>query len=338
VGIISSVAIGAMIGVLLIGPYEPVDLVFPGARGTGGAVMVEDFGARSIPDRFSYDGQQVYLTARYFPAMEDASAAGVAEYRMRRILQPALASVAGDGDRLVLVLTALGVIGVGLGASGLADLAARHGRDPRLAYAATVAFAFPAIITTTEPVAFGLGFIGLALADRRRLGWAVAVFALAGLARETALVMALAAALALAAERRWREAVAIAVLPALPLAVWIAILGAQVPPGDEESSAFLGFLDAPALGTFDVIACVTTVLLLVIGIVAWRDTPAAAWTAIGFLACCLFYVGDQYWWHAFPRVSAAGAALGLAGVARTLGDRWPRGPAPDRVGVSEPAR
>jgi hypothetical protein len=307
-----------MLGALLVGPYEPADLVFPGARGTGGAVMTEDFGADAIPDRFSYDGQQVYLTARYFPTMDDASDIGVAEFRMRRILQPALASIGGEGSAVVLLLSALGVVGVGLGAFGLADYASRHRRDPRLGYAAAVALAFPAIITTTETVAFGLGFVGLALADRRRIGWAIVAFSLAGLSRETALVMALAAALALVAERRWRHAALLAVVPWLPFLAWSAILRAQVPADTYESSAFLGFLDTPSLSGFDILASMATVVLLVIGVVSWRDARAAALTAAGFLACCVLYIGDQYVWHGFPRVSAAGTALGLAGSAAAV--------------------
>jgi hypothetical protein len=319
VGVTSAIAIGVMLGVLLLGPYEPVDLVFPGSRGTGGTVMIEDFGASAIPDRLSYDGQQVYLTARYFPTLEDASDIGVAEFRMRRILQPALASIGGEGESVVLLLSALGVVGVGLGAFGLADYASRHGRDPRVGYAAAVALAFPAIITTTETVAFGLGFVGLALADRRRLGWAIIAFSLAGLSRETALVMALAAALALASEREWRGAALVAVVPWLPFLAWSAILRAQVPADTYQSSAFLGFLDTPTLSRLDIVVSVATVVLLVVGVVTWWDARAAAWTAAGYLACCALYIGDQYVWHGFPRVSAAGIALGLAGPASTLG-------------------
>ena len=315
VGIASAVASAAILAVFLLsGAYEPVDLLFPGQRGVGAEITARDFGLERLPDRFSYDGQEIYVIARELPDLDAASDAGVLAFRMRRILQPAIASIPPPGTPTVLTLAGLNVLGVGLAAGALADLAARHGRDPRGGYAAAVMLSFPLIITTTEPLAFGLGLFGLALVDRSRWGWATAALALAGLSRETALVMAVAAALTLV----WRghRAVAFALLAGstLPLAVWSLWLGQQVPADTYRSSKLLGFLDMPAPSLVDVLSCSAAVVLMVAGVWRWRDVPLLALTSLGFLACCAFYIGDQYQFHGLPRVSAAAMAIGAAGL------------------------
>ena len=102
------------------------------------------------------------------------------------MLLPLLASPGGTGNSVVILITAWNLLGLGLAAWGLADLARRHGRDPRLGYAATLALAFSMMIGTNEPLAFGLGFAALALYDRGQLVPAAGLLALAGLGRETA--------------------------------------------------------------------------------------------------------------------------------------------------------
>jgi hypothetical protein len=170
-------------------------------------------------------------------------------------------------------------------------------------------------LPTTEPLAFGLGLLGLAWADRGRLVPAIAVLGLAGLGRETALVMAIAAGLVVARRTSWRAGAAVALLPVLPFGAWAVRLRQLVPADTYRSTTLLGFLDLPDQTAFDVIACVVTIALMLVAIWRWRDVPVLWLTAAGFLAACAFYIGDQYQWHGLPRVSAVGVALGLAAVA-----------------------
>ena len=322
VGLMGAGAITAVLVVLVaFGPLEVVDLVAPGRAGSGGDVMVQDFGAASIPDGFAYDGQTVYLGARALPDLDAAiQAVPGPEFRLRRVLVPLLASLGGTGNTIVLLITLWGVVGLGLATWGLADLAARAGRDPRLGYAATAALAFPTVIGTSEPLAFGLGFAGLALAARSRLAWAAVALALAGLARETALVFAVALALDLLLDRRIRAAVAVALGSMAPFVAWNALLQSRVTAPPAESTDLFGFLHLPPLDAVDVAVSGAAVVLMVAAIPTWRGVRQLQLVAAGFLACCVVYIGDQYQWHGLIRVSGAAVALGLAG----LGDRWLR--------------
>jgi hypothetical protein len=326
-GIASAIALGIVIAVMLIGRYDPVELLVPGSKSIGGEVMKDDFGADAIPDRYAYDGQRQYLIARFFPDMSAAADIRVDEFRMRRVLQPAIASLGGEGSAVVLLLLVLGVLGTGLAAGGLADVAARHGRDARVGFAAPVALAFPTIICTTEPLAFGLAFVGLALTERRRYALAIAAFGLAGLTRETALVMAFAAALAVLLRREVRPALGLALLSPLPFVAWAVILRTQVTAQPYKAAQLFGFFDLPRLTTVDIVIALVTVALLVVGIARWRDVPVLWITSAGFLASCLLYRGDSYPWEAFARLSAAGIAIGLAGLAPTTPSPTARSPA-----------
>lgn len=323
IGVASAAAATIVLAALLLsGAMEPVDLLFPGARGQA-QVLIEDFGAEAVPDRFSYDGQDIYVIAREMPDVAQASRDGIPAFRMRRILQPLIAWPAPAGTATVLALVLSNVVGLGLAAGSLADLAARHGRQPLTGYAAVPALAFSLIITTSEPIAFGLGLLGLALVDRARLIPAVAVLGLAALGRETALVMAIAAGVAVARERSWLAGAAVAGLPIVPFGIWVLWLDRLVPADTIQSSTLFGFLDLPDLTTLDVVSVVATVALMVLAVWRWRDVPLAWLTAAGFLAACSFYIGDQYQWHGLPRVSAVGVALGLAALlpAARSGDR-----------------
>jgi hypothetical protein len=323
IGVASAMAAALALVVLLAsGMLEPVDLLFPGARSFGTPTLVDDFGAAAVPDRFSYDGQEIYFIARNMPNVQQTSRDGIAEFRLRRILQPLLAWPAPAGNATIFVLVLTNLVGLGLAAGALADLAARHGRDPRVGYAACIALVFPLAITTTEPLAFGLGLLGLALVDRRRLVAAVAALGLAGLSRETALVMAVAAGLEVARIRSWRLGALVAAVPVLVFAGWAVRLRQLVPSGPQPSE-LLGFLDLPAQSPLDVVTLVVTLTLMVVAVWRWRDVPLLWLTAAGFLGACAFYVGDSFQWEAFVRLSAVGIALGLAALMPS-GDCVPR--------------
>lgn len=319
VGIVSGVAAGIVLAIFLLsGAMHPVDLLFPGGRSAGADLVVQDFGPEAVPDRFSYDGQEMYVIAREFPDVESARGEGIGQFRIRRVLQPLMVWPLPRGDATVLALALTNVLGLALAAGALADLSARHGRDARLGYAACAALAFPLVITTTEPLAFGLGLLGLALADRRRFTLAILAFALAGLGRETALVMALAAGLATrlttAQRGAWRAALAVALVPITVLVAWMLWLSQAVSSDTLRSTALFGFLDLPKLSPLDVTLCTATIALILVAVWRWRDVPLLALTALGYLGCCAFYIGDQFQWHGLPRVSAVGVALGLAGL------------------------
>jgi hypothetical protein len=335
-GLVAAVVTVFLLGVIMVSQGgRPIALVFPGERGAEGPLVAE-FGYDAIPQRYPYDGMRTYQVAKHFPDIRGANAEGVADFRIKRILQPAIASVFDTGNGVVLALAALGAFGVGVATWALADLAFRHGRDPRLGFAALVALAFPAAITTTEPLAFGLALAGLALFDRDRLVAATALFAAAGLGRETALAAAAAAALVLLTRRRVLAAGVVGVFAVSPYALWSAYVSASVPATTDPTTQFLGIRHvADVLGPFDAAVALVGAALIVIAVVSWRDVPVLATTSAMFLAACLVYNSDSYRWHAFLRLSALGVALGISGGLGALSARGPRAepPAADRSAV-----
>jgi hypothetical protein len=317
VGARAAAIVAVSLGIaFLSGAAAPVDLLLAGNKPPAGEVLVDDFGSTVDHDRFNYDGTYVYLVARYFPDIEAAAeVVPGARYRLTRILPSAIASVGGEGTPIVLVLTLLGVVGIGLASAGLADLAMRHGGRARSGYAALFALVLPLLLCMPEPLAFGLAFAGLALADRRRYWAAAALFAFAGLARETALTLTVVAVV-LAFRRGDRaEGGIMGAVAVLPYALWWLAVRATV----ERSYTpleLLGFRDVTGLDAADVVAIAVTLALTIFAVVRWRDAPALWLSAAAFLAWFLVYDQTSYDWRSLPRISAPSVALGLAAIFR----------------------
>lgn len=298
----------------LVGGVEPVDLLVAGRQGPSIEVITEDFGRPTNP-RPGYDGQQVYAIARALPDLESArTSLDDPAYRALRIVQPALASPAPDGSPLVLALLAFGIVGVGLAAGALADLAGRHGRDPRIGWLAVPALLLPLLLTTNEALAFGLAFVAVALLDRGKVWWAAAVGVLAVLTKESAIVVLLAAALGAAPAQRWRVLPA-AVVPAAALGVWFLVVRSVLPTGDPERFELLALLQlSPG-------AAVIVVVVMVSGLAGawlWRDVPVLWPVSLAFGLWPLVFRPDVLDWLALPRVVAPALVLGLTGVAGRL--------------------
>ena len=302
-------------GLMVVGAFDPVQMLLPGEKGAGGSVMVEDFGNERIPDGYSYDGQQYYLAARHFPDIEAAGdVMGGPRYRLLRIGLPALASPAGEGTGVVLLLIGWNIVGTGLAVGSLADLARRHGRPARVGAAAGMALALPLLLTTAECLAFGLGFFALALAHRGRLVWALLALAAAGLTRETALTFAAGMLALWVVERRIRAVLALP-LAALPLLIWRLHLHRSLPDGEESVLGFFELLDIGHRPVPDQVITVAVLFLGAAAVVHWRDAVIVSPVAFAFLVWFLAYEYNTYDWRALLRVSAPLVALGLAGVA-----------------------
>jgi hypothetical protein len=165
---------------LRVGTYAParpyVERSFPNP------VLTPDYG---------HDGQQFYVIASTFPD-ERAAAPYVdnVRYRARRILFPLLASAFPAGAPTVWAMLAISLLSVGLAAVAAGRLARRVGGPVwlGLAVALTPALLIGVRASLGDALAFSLALWGVVL-WRRHLGWAVLLFALAALTRETTLVV-----------------------------------------------------------------------------------------------------------------------------------------------------
>lgn len=308
---------------LAAGTLQPIELMRVGEQSPAAPLAIDQYGPESVSKGDAgYDGAFFWAVADQLPDF-DAAARYVddAPYRFQRILPSAIASLAGGGDRSAISLVLLSLAGAALCTAALADLALRHGRPAWVGFLALIPLAFSLGYSTGEPLAFGLGLLGLCCADRRQHVAAVALITLGALARESVVVFGLGVGLGLLVELmrsrpRENRAYASIALYGLPLAVslaWAAYLRARFDSVDKSTRIdVLGILDAGAWG---ILLGVAIFALGLLGAWRWRDVPVVWGTSLGFATGILLYYGDLFILRALPRVSAPAIALGLASLA-----------------------
>jgi hypothetical protein len=207
-----------------------------------------------------HDGQLYYMIARdpfgLGPTPGDLAAFDLnpPRYRYRRILYPLLAGGFGrfGGGATVLGMILCVAIGVGLATVATADLTYQLGLTGRTAFlaAANVGALVSAMILTADAFALGLALSGVALASRLRLGPAAAVFALACLTKEIYLLVPISISGWLWGKRFRREAIALATISSLPLALWSLWVWSNIP----EAPPKISILELPMVGLFQGVA------------------------------------------------------------------------------------
>ena len=211
--------------------HDLVDLARVGeqfqGRASGESAEIDALAGDTV-DGSGYDGQ-FFL----FIALDPGGAEGYIDepaYRFSRILYPTLARALalGRADLIPFALLLVNLLAVGAGTLALALVLRDRGLSPW--YAALFGF-YPGLFYAVsrdlaEPAAYALAALGLLAVGRRRLPLAVALFALAGLTRETTLLFPLSLAVwSVVARRRFRDGamLAAAVVPYLALraGLWV---------------------------------------------------------------------------------------------------------------------
>ena len=182
-----------------------------------------------------YDGQ--FFLAIALDPVRARHYVDAPQYRYSHILYPMLARALALGRNawIPAALILVNLIAVGVGTFCVATLLARSGLPPALA---ALYFLFPGLLTAyaedlSEPLAYGLAALGLLLLagwrGPRRVAGAAAVFALAGLTRETTLLIAVTVAVIHVAGApretgRLRRASGFAAIAVLPYVAWRVFL------------------------------------------------------------------------------------------------------------------
>jgi hypothetical protein len=180
-----------------------------------------------------YDGQFAYYIAR--DPTGGWRYCDVPAYRYQRILYPFLAwaLALGQPEGVGWTLVALNVAALAGGTYVTEQLLAARGmsRWYALVYGLYGGLVAGLRLDLTEPLAYGLVQAGLWVWEDRRFQvagrnslLATGLFALAALAKETALIAVAGLLLYLALEHRWREAVKLGVGVGLPFATWQCVL------------------------------------------------------------------------------------------------------------------
>jgi hypothetical protein len=188
-----------------------------------------ELGSVFTADAVGHDGQLYYLIAR-----DPLGTRGTPQlllqydngprYRYRRILFPLLAGAFGTlrGHATLAGMVFWLAAAMGLVTAATADLCFQlNVRGPWvLLTMANTGAMVSLLILTADALALALALIGLSLILRSRTGWAVAAFAAAALTKELYLLVPLTLAALAWRTRGCREAFTLAVLSALPVAIW----------------------------------------------------------------------------------------------------------------------
>ncbi len=220
-----------MIDVHRYGGDNPVSLIQPGQKGSATALFTKDFPTLEQPPGSGLDGQLYYAIARDpIHLNETARYLDGPRYRLQRPLLPWLAWVlhpTGGGNGLVFALFTICLAGSILGALATGWLSRRWGGP------AWVALLFPLLpgawwslrVTVSDALALALALTAIALAEQRKLGGAVAVGALAVLAKEPAILVLGGWWLA----HRSRRNFSVVAVPAAVALAWMVWLRLHVP-------------------------------------------------------------------------------------------------------------
>lgn len=175
-----------------------------------------------------YDGQFAYFIAS--DPLGGWQRCDAPAYRYQRILYPLLAWALALGQPAAVgwTLVAVNLAALSGGTWVTERLLEGRGVSPwyALVYGLYGGLVAGLRLDLSEPLAMGLVQGALWACERRRSLLAALLFALAGLSKETALVALAGVTLHLLVERRWREALQLGVIAALPFAAWQGVLWA----------------------------------------------------------------------------------------------------------------
>lgn len=233
---------------------NPTTLLKVGERSASRPAIDAAFPSVDYVSGYGHDGQQFYVLAASLPDLRQIQGnIDRPRYRARRILLPALVLPLPAGAPKVWGMFAVSMLSIGFAAVATARLARRIGAPDwvGISVGITPAMVFSLQGTLADALAFALALWGVVL-WRRRLWWAIALFCLAALARETTLVVPLACLVVGTNRERLRLLVPVGVF-----ALWSAVITAVLPP--------------PATGASNLVADAAVAL-------SW---PFSGWVAVG---------------------------------------------------------
>lgn len=133
------------------------------------------------------------------------------------------------------------IFGMALATVATADLAFhfRLRGGPVFLAAFNIGALLSGMLLTADVLALGLALAGVALMVRRKLPWTLVALALAGLTKETYLLVPLSLAAYQWRDQRRKDAIALAVIPVLPIALW-SIWVWTIIPAVQRSTSHIG--------------------------------------------------------------------------------------------------
>lgn len=237
---------------------------------SGTRTFIEDeLGSIPLTEGLGHDGQYSYLIARDPLGLNDLPAlADDGPYRYRRALYGWLAGGFGllPPYGALIGLAAWTVIGFGVATAATADVAALLGARSWavMGVLGNLGLWLSVQLATADALAMALAMVAVALVLRSRTGWAVVALAAAALTKDAYVLFAIGLGGWMLLTGRRRPAVAVALVPAVPLVLWIGWLTWQVGNGLSAKDNFAW----PVVGLIDSFSAWETTADLVQAIVA----------------------------------------------------------------------
>lgn len=272
-----TVLVAAIPTVMLLAQHDgdPSALLRVGDKSASRSFVEQDIPDPVLVAGFGHDGQQFYVMARTFPDMQDADGhVDRLKYRARRVLLPAIVSPLPAGDATVWGMLAVSLMAIGAAGVGLSRLADRV-RAPwwiGMAAALSPALIISARASLADALAFALAVWGAVL-WRKHVWWAVVLFVLAALARETSLVVP-AACLLVGTRTRDRLAM---LVPFGVYGVWTLAVGAWLHPSDAGSASPFGDATRQLALPFEAFRQLGPSPAVYLGLVLFVGSLVAAW-------------------------------------------------------------
>ena len=200
------------------------------------SLIEAELGPIPLTEGLGHDGQYSYLIGRDplglegLPALADDGA-----YRYRRALYGWLAGGFGlfSPQATLFALAAWAIIGFGTATAATADVARLL--DARgwavLGVVGNLGMWLSVQLATADALAMALSMLAVSLVLRRRTGWAVVALAAAALTKDAYALFAIGLGGWLFLGDRRRPALAVTLVPAIPILLWIGWLSVQVGNG-----------------------------------------------------------------------------------------------------------
>jgi hypothetical protein len=268
-----------------------------------------------------YDGQYYFALAVDPAHADDYMPGGIAGIVYSRPVYPALAGMLGASSTSAVpwAMLILNLVAVGAGTLAVASWLRRRRVSPwfALLYGLFPGLIFAVFRDLTEPTAFALVTLAAVTLDRRTRGavvLAAALFSLAGLTRETTLVFAVGAAVALLGadwRARWPRSILFLAGCVAPLLVWRLVVGQLVSgPTQERGDGLRSLIPFNGLAEYwpwdtqhvlIVVSIVLPTLLALAGVPRllgrWRTRPVGVTLGLNAAAFVVFLpsgVGVDY--------------------------------------------
>ncbi len=200
------------------------------------AFIEEELGSIPLTEGLGHDGQYSYLIARDPFGLDDLPAlADDGAYRYRRALYGWMAGGLGmlPPQAALIGLAAWAIVGFGVATAATADVAALVGARSWavLGVLGNLGMWLSVQLATADALAMALAMLAVSLTLRRRTGWAMVALAAAVLTKDAYVLFSVGLGGWLWFSGKRHSGLALALVPAVPLLLWVGWVSWQVGNG-----------------------------------------------------------------------------------------------------------